>query len=247
MKENAILIRQLDIVKIYVDFSDIDNIYQALDASHVSTIHTQKTQALSMKLGVHLLGYVDREGDDINNRLACEISGYDYLGSFMLLCKGDDKFNPLPFSEAELNVVYTYLTEGKIIPLSSSNDEQSFFEKYQITPILPTFDLKKEVIFLDEYPQIMILKYDESGLFNDGSFMKFGEQLFAFADRIVIEMQTIKDEKGREIHLSKDQKYYLKNVRRDFCFYVFIEANIDNKSPQIIEAMESYLKIKIDS
>ena len=60
--ENAIIIRQLDVIKTYVDFSDTNNICDAIDASAVSTIHTNKTQELSSLLGVHLMGFVDRDG-----------------------------------------------------------------------------------------------------------------------------------------------------------------------------------------
>ena len=113
MKENAIIIRPLDVVKTYVDFSDIDNIYSALDVESVSTIHTAATQELSSKLGIHLIGFVDRHMSDINNPLAASISGYDYIGSNMLLCKTDDRFNPLPFTKEELEKVYRYLVEGE--------------------------------------------------------------------------------------------------------------------------------------
>ena len=114
MKENAILIRNLDIVKVYVDFSNLDNIKSILNCDRLSTIHTAKTQELSEKLGFHLMGYVDREGDDINNEVACEVSGYDYIGSFMLLFKTDDSYHELPLSEDELEKLYSYLTIGEI-------------------------------------------------------------------------------------------------------------------------------------
>ena len=110
MKENAIIIRQLDVIKIHIDFSDIDNIARAINADRLSSIHTVKTQELSAKLGVHLIGFINRNCDDINNEKACEISGYDYLGSLMFLCKTDDKYNPLPFEEDELERVYAFLT-----------------------------------------------------------------------------------------------------------------------------------------
>ena len=125
MNENAILIRHLDVIKVHVDFSNDDDIYRLLDARRVSTIHTKKTQELSQKLGFHLVGYVDREGRDINNDLACAISGYDYLGSFMLLFKTDDNFKNLPLEEDELESLYNYLTNIEDVQEESREDELS--------------------------------------------------------------------------------------------------------------------------
>lgn len=110
---NAIVVRWLDIIGVQVDFSDLSNIEQAINARRLYTIHTAKTLELSERLGVHLMGYVDREGNDINNQTACNLTGYDYLGSMMFLCKTDDRYNALPFTEEEYNRVYAYLTNGK--------------------------------------------------------------------------------------------------------------------------------------
>lgn len=109
-RNNAILVEWLDVKKIFVDFSDVQNIYDAIGAKRISTIHTQKTQDISKSLGIHLVGYVNREFDTLNNDVACRLSGYDFLGSKMLICKTDDKFNNLPFSEEELEKVYAYIT-----------------------------------------------------------------------------------------------------------------------------------------
>ena len=54
MKENAIIVRPLDIIKVYVDFSNIDNVYRSINADLVSTIHTVQTQEISEKLGFHI-------------------------------------------------------------------------------------------------------------------------------------------------------------------------------------------------
>ena len=125
LKENAILIRQLDVLKVEVDFSNDNDLYRLLDAERVSVIHTKRTQELSERLGIHLVGYVKREGDDINNKLACSISGYNYIGSFMLLFKTDDKFNNLPLNEDELELVYGYLTSEDDAVEEVSNGEPS--------------------------------------------------------------------------------------------------------------------------
>ena len=111
MKENAVLIRQQDVIKTYVDFSDPKGISNAIDAERASTIHTEKLMNLSEKLGIHLMGFVDGDGNGDNNKVACKISGYEYLGSFMLLCKTDNSYSCLPFSEEELEKVYKYLNK----------------------------------------------------------------------------------------------------------------------------------------
>ena len=110
---NALIVNDSGITKIFVDFSNFDNIYESLKVRRISTIHTRETQRISSILGVHLMGFVDRDCAGPNNKKACEISGYDYLGADLLLCKTDDKFNPLPLEEDELERVYKYLLNGK--------------------------------------------------------------------------------------------------------------------------------------
>lgn len=208
MKENAILIRPLDVLKVHVDFSKDDAIEEAVQAKRVSTIHTAKTQELSSLLGVHLVGYVDREGNDINNPLACQISGYDYLGSFMLLCKTDDKWNNSGFSEAELNSVYTYLTTGKVISSVDTKGAKEFFDRYPIdVPLLnvsiePTYYWKKEV------PYVLLVRYDISNA-SDKQFEEFGKALFTLSSRLINEFTEVRDNVKR----SPNGDFYLK------CFY----------------------------
>lgn len=183
MKENAIIIRFIDVIKIRIDFSDIDNIYRAIDADRLSTIHTVKTQELSAKLGVHLIGFINRNCDDINNEKACEISGYDYLGSLMFICKTDDKLNPLPFEEDELEKVYNYLTTGEIV--DNAGDEEGllgeFLNKYRINPVLPNLSIKPEVTLYENYEKVILLTYD----FSKADLGKIGGELFQYSDRLV--------------------------------------------------------------
>ena len=220
MKENAILIRQLDVLKIHVDFSDINNIYEAVNADRVSTIHTAKTQELSSKLGVHLVGYVDREGNDINNPLACKISGYDYLGSFMLLCKTDDKWNNYGFTPDELDRVYTYLTTGKIVNKVKVSEIEKFFEEYHLDPPLPRFDLNPKVYYQNEVPYVMLLRYDLKTL-PEKKMGEIGKALFDFSSALQEECQL--DDKG--VNISKDERYCLKSRMSEDGFYdVLIQA-----------------------
>ena len=246
---NALLIRYLDVIKIDVDFSDIQNIYDVLNARGVSTIHTEETQRISGLLGIHLMGYVDRNGDDINNRLACKLSGYDYLGSFMLLCKTDNKFNPLPFTEEELECVYTYVTEGRIIPIGIKLSVVAFFDRYDIiNPILPAFKVSCEPIFFNNWPNIMALQYNEDELETDEDYDYHGSQLFYFADRMIKEMDEAQDSEGRDFDASRDGKYFLKNFRdeNNNKFYVFFEANIA-REPHINDAIEFVKGFNSDS
>ena len=217
MKENAILIRNLDILKVYVDFSDLDNIKSVLNCDRLSTIHTAKTQELSEKLGFHLMGYVDREGDDINNEVACEVSGYDYIGSFMLLFKTDDSYHELSLSEDELEKLYSYLTIGEIDNAKTSVDldnkkpevdldapeeliEEDYDDEILLVPYVLIFDVKCK------WPK----RSDKS--FLDGSFAypmvlegDVEPNIFLFEDRIEVEGYDLLHEAiDLILHLGKD-------------------------------------------
>ena len=243
MKANAIVIRHLDILEVEVDFSDLDNIAKANDAEYVSTIHTKITQAISAKLGIHLIGFVDRDGDDINNKKACEISGYDYIGSSLLLCKCDDGYNPYPLEEDELSRVHTYLTTGKIANNFKSNVYERFCKQYGVNPLLPSINVKPTFITRELVPYVIILKYDLNELdFTD--YMKLGETLFHYADTLVNEFTEVED-----VNLSPDKKYYIKcfmnnkGDNADNSYYIFIQINdgqdIFIKNPKdILESLD---------
>ena len=225
MKENAILIRQLDVLKVYVDFDDPNGIEKAVNARRVSTIHTAKTQEISNKLGIHLVGYVDREGNDINNELACRLSGYDYLGSFMLLCKTDDKFNNYGFSKEELECVYTYITTGKVISATKANDATSFFDKYGIELALPNLYVEPKIYIREDVPYVMLLRYNlndvPSNKLND-----LGISLFGFSSFLIEKCQSDDD----HVELSNDGKFYLKCLmENETGFYnILIQAREEN-------------------
>ena len=242
--DNAIIIRQIDIIKTNVDFSDLDNINKAINASHLSTIHTMKTQELSSLLGIHLMGFVDSDGDDINNQKACEISGYDYLGSQMLLCKTDDKFNPLPLNDDEMECVFHYLVTGEIVQKHDSEIYKEFCEKYGVNPILPEFPIEPEFFKEDMVPYVIVARYNFNKL-SEKQLEKMGETLFHYSSLLIGRFKNVEG-----VHLSLDDKYYLScykdndGISYGF-YYVMIQANgvegIDDifiKDPKaIVDAM----------
>lgn len=237
--ENAIIIRQLDVIKTYVDFSDTNNICDAIDASAVSTIHTNKTQELSSLLGVHLMGFVDRDGSDINNKKACEISGYDYLGSFMLLCKTDDKFNALPFSEAELETVFNYLVTGEIVQKHKGELYNEFCERYGVNPILPSLPVKPKFFARSGVPYVVIARYnfDEA---KGNEFNEIGVNLFHYSTLLLEKFKNVSD-----VYLSNDGKYYLKCYKdsNSGFYYVLIQAkDVEGVDEIFIKDPESIVK-----
>ena len=236
MKENAIIIRQLDIIKIHIDFSDIDNIYNAIYADRVSTIHTAKTQELSAKLGVHLIGFINRKCDDINNEKACEISGYDYLGSLMFLCKADDKLNPLPFEEDELERVYNFLTTGEIV--GNAGDEEDllgeFLNKYEINPVLPNLSIKPEVTLYENYEKVILLTYD----FSEADLGKIGGELFQYSDKLVKKFYE-----EDEASVAPDETYCVK-CKTDMGkqkFYVLIQVLEGRRDKPVIGDIDAFI------
>ena len=217
MKENAIIVRPLDIIKVYVDFSNLDNVYKAIDANRVSTIHTAKTQEISAKLGIHLMGFVNREGDDINNKKACEISGYDYLGSNMLLCKTDDRFNALPFEEQELECVYTYLTEGKIIASKPTDGAQEFIKMYGVNPPLVNCSIEPTFYWVREVPYVLLVRYDLESA-SDEQLEEFGRGLFELSTNLLVNFTDGFGETRRH----NSGRYYIKCFMEPSRFYNFL-------------------------
>ena len=225
MKENAILIRQIDVLKVFVDFDDPNGIEKVVGARRVSTIHTIKTQELSNKLSVHLVGYVDREGNDINNERACQISGYDYLGSFMLLCKTDDKFNNYGFSEEELDRVYTYLTTGKI----KLDALQEFVNRYDLNIPLPMFGVKPKVYYKEDVPYMILLRYDLSSVLLK-EYERIGTALFQYSSALLEEC-TLNE---KQVNVSKDGKWYLKTMMDGSFYNLLIQARGDDEEEIIL-------------
>lgn len=239
MKENAIIIRQLDIIKTHIDFSDLDNIARVIYADKVSTIHTVKTQELSQKLGIHLIGFVSRDCDDINNEKACEISGYDYLGSLMFLCKTDDKLNPLPFNEEELEIVYHYLLTGQIEAKGLDEETSKFFAKFDIDPVLPVFTINPKGLFVKGYPNVIILKYDFSEEGEDVIY-EIGKELANYAGRI-FEITEAYGDYEEATARSKDKKYCLHNYTNIVggYFFVFIQALPKGNEKSVLKELEN--------
>lgn len=217
---NAIIVNWLNIEKVNIDFSDFKNIEEAIGASHLYTIHTAKTMEISNILGFHIMGFIDRDGDDVNNSLACKICGYDYIGSSMVLFKTDDSFNPLPLSEEEVDKLYLFLTEGKVEPKKRNED---FFTKFGIRPILPNFDADGELKLNNDYPTLGLVIYD----LKNEDFIKVGEELFRYSSLMLESF-----EKVDSYYKANDGSYFIKNTwycNREY-FIVGIEANRVGKS-----------------
>lgn len=111
MEENALLVKTSSAEKVAVNFEDTDDIKRVLNGRRLYTIHTRETQKISAELGFHIMGYVDDRGHGCNNAIACRLTGYDYLGSSLLLFKCDDKFNALPLDGDELEALYQYVVQ----------------------------------------------------------------------------------------------------------------------------------------
>ena len=221
MKENAILVKTSGIEKVCVDFSDDENICKAIESKGLSTIHTQNTQDISRKLGFHIVGYVDRHGGNLDNELAARISGYDEIYSSMLLCKTNDKWDNLPLSEDEVEILYTYLTTGKVVVLQKNDLSKAFFERYGIdNPPLPK-GFEPEVHQLPEVPYVILFRYYVNQM-KDNQIEEFGESLFSMADRLIEE--GFKEVDG--VKLSPDGKYYINSSmdHENAVFNVLIQA-----------------------
>ena len=237
MKENAILVRPDNIEKIYIDFSNDENICTAIEAKGLSAIHTIKTQDISKELGIHLIGYVDRHGGSLDNRLAAKISGYDEIYSLMLLCKIDDKWNNLPLSEGELNSLYAYLTTGKVISNNDNDLSRTFFEKYGIyNPILPKSNARPDVYQLPEVPYVLLFRYEIKKM-SDKDAEAFGKALFTMADRLLKEGF----EKVDGVWLSPDKKYYINSKlnNENKAFNVLVQAKEEVDEVLIVDVIGS--------
>ena len=241
MKENAILVTTSGVLKVYVDLSSDDAIKEAIDAEKLFTIHTQKLKQLSGKLGFHIMGYVDSEGQGLNNAKACALTGYDFLGSSLLLFKTDDKFNRLPLERNELDSLYRYITTGTIIPSNAQEKEREFFDKHHINPPLPVFDVNHKALFFDEYPNVICLVYNEFEAVTDSQINKLGADLFYYSDRVVNETDQV-GEGDEGYNVSKAGDYYHKSYRLNGVTYVLIQA-IDNthEKPVLYDAYQAAL------
>ena len=232
---NALIVNDSGIQKIFVDFSRLDNIYDVLKVDRLSTIHTRETQRISSILGVHLMGFVDRDCSGPNNKKACEISGYDYLGADLLLCKTDDKFNPLPLEENELERVYKYLLTGEIVVENTYLLE--FYERNGINPDIPIFPVDPKPTFYEQYPTVAILKYDISEL-SDSELERFGTVLFHLSS-VLVEKYT----EAGECRLSPDGSHYIQTYmdRDNHAFYIYIQAIIDDSREPLVGSLSEFV------
>ena len=216
-KPNALLIGD-SVEMTYVDFSSYEGLKESTGFKKLYTIHTQETLNIGNKIGLHIGGFCDDYGTG-GGYLAGKISGYGSLPSDLILCLMDDKYNFLPLSERQLQVLYVYLTEGKVLPLT--DDEASlFFTKHNITPILPNFHISRSIELFDDYPEIIVLRYDLNELKNDKDYEKFGQELFYFSDKIVTKAKHYCD----GVNVDLEHTYYLHSEKDGNEFIVFIEV-----------------------
>ncbi|MBR0294950.1 MAG: hypothetical protein IJQ67_03470 [Bacilli bacterium] len=247
MSFNAVLIKTNgEVLKLEVEFdSDYRGLEDAIEAEGLSTIHTIKTQDLSNKLGIHLIGFVDRymeRSDKDNNELACRISGYDFLASDMILVKTDDKFNPLPLEVGEVDILYLYLTEGKISG-GSPAELASFSEKYGINPILPSFPTKPKVYYVEEYPNLAFVVYDWRNITKE-ELEACGAEMFKYADYLVKHFTSAEEV---SCSISPDGKYYLKNqiINNSQYFTVVIQAILEPGEPIIVNNVLDFINLDL--
>ncbi len=238
MKANVIIVKSDDIYKDYVDLSDSNNIKAAINATGLSTIHTVKTQEISKILGIHLVGYVDRHGSGENNENACLVSGYDFLGSDMILFKTDDKWNDYPLDEYEIERVFTYLVELKILPEKRSNLDKEFCERYGVKPLLPDLPVSPIPLGMPEVPYVLVLQYRIEGL-SEKLSEEVANEVEDYSDKLPGE------EKG---FLPEDGKYYINAfVTPDYEYlYVLLQAKVEEADEPIIVNAESVVEALVN-
>ncbi|MCR4910913.1 MAG: hypothetical protein K5925_00055 [Bacilli bacterium] len=195
MKENAIIVRWLDTIKIHVDFDNFyDSVCSVINADRLSTVHTTGTKRLSSLLGVHLIGFVNRDGNDINNDRACELTDYDYLGSMLFLCKTDDNLNPLPFNEDELEKVYNYLTNGldkadRLIPYIlryhvTAKWPNNFDDHVDYDLAYPLFDCGDDPINCDHFDGLLDIKSFDFNEEAASLLVRLGEKEYKISPKV---------------------------------------------------------------
>ena len=208
---NAILIDFFEkIEKVDVDFSSVEGMAKAVDSRGVYTINTQNILDITNKLGFPVVGFVDRymeESDRINNSLAADISGYDYLLSKMILCTWDSKYNFLPLSDRQVDILYTYLTTGKVINPSSGEEGDlisKFINDYDIENLVTlNVDFKPKARLHPKHANVLVLDYEVPS----EQLFSIGEKLFTFSDILVNKFI----DKGSHVFMDPNLQYYLSN------------------------------------
>ena len=245
MKFNAVLVKaDGDVLKVHVEFdSELQGLKDAIEARGLTTIHTRDSQEVSHKMGVHLMGYVDKymeRSDKGNNYAACRFSGYDYLASDMIVIKTDDKFNALPLEEDEVECVYIYFTTNRIVRAIPS-ELVPFARKYETRPALPNFPIKPSVRFVDGKPNLAFVIYDFRNA-SDDEIETAGGELFYFADYLLNNYIEVDGKNS----LSPDKKHHLmcQNVYNLTYYVIGIQAINNPSEPLIIDDVLDFIDLE---
>ena len=209
MAYNALLIGfSKKVEKIEIDFDDYEgSMCKAVDGRGVSTIHTQGILDIGVAVGFGVVGYINRYANDedlINNVLACELSGYDELHSKMVLCGVDDKWNFLPLSEKQVDVLYNYITTGEKESVVEDDAFGEFCKRHNIKPYVPNLGIDYEVKNHIENDKIITLFYDLTKA-SDSKMESFGHGLFKMSSALLDDHKEVKD----GIHIDKKETYYI--------------------------------------
>jgi hypothetical protein len=155
MGPNAIRISDR-VEKVELDFASDESLKESLGFARLYTIHTAKTNEMSQRLGFHIGGYCDDRGRG-GPALAASLVGYECLPSDVVLFKMDEKYNPLPLNEEELNSLFVFLKTGKVISPEAKLQIQEFFKEHNIDLALPDFPLPMESIRFAQLPNLIAI------------------------------------------------------------------------------------------
>ena len=217
MKENAIRVSD-HYEKICLEFGNYTKIKEDCGFKRLYTIHTASTNALSDKLGFHIIGFCDERGTG-GPGLAANLAGYEELPSDLILCRTDKKYDYLPLTPSELECLYTYLTTGKVIPTSREDEAIFFFEKHRIHPIVPELNIPMKPVFFFNYKKVVALAYDESLLKDEKQREEY--------DRLLDECKKKAMQELTSTGLywkSSDGRYYVDWFKHDEHFYWLVQA-----------------------
>ena len=227
MKENSVLITPTGIEKVTIDFENFDNVNKLLHADRVTVINNQKTKEMCQRLRINIMVIANSMDDAVNNCLTCKLFGDEMVNSSVFLCKTDDSYNALPFKEEELDRIYDYLSEGKVVLPKNLYGGKEFFEKYDIESVLlPAVDYAPEAYFDEDMPHVLFLKYNLA-MMTDRQLGVMGEAIHTFPMRV--EHEGFKD--FDDVKLSPDGKYYI-NYALDsekYRFNVLLQATDGGK------------------
>ena len=219
MGPNAIRISDR-VEKVELDFASDESLKESLGFARLYTIHTAKTNEMSQRLGFHIGGYCDDRGRG-GPALAASLVGYECLPSDVVLFKMDEKYNPLPLNEEELNSLFVFLKTGKVISPEAKLQIQEFFKEQNIDLALPDFPLPMESIRFAQLPNLIAIIYDESSIQGQAAHDEYAKIQNTYYS--LVKEKT--EESGFfEIRIAKDGSYFLRIQRYNNLYYLYIQA-----------------------